>query len=139
MSNTSVSAPIAPTTKDVRAFYVANPTRLSTLSGDAILTVTGRDGKAPRGRLHPDVRADYNTDHKGKFAYAEGTERTQVIEYRRTQPSGRKVKAEARMTDKALREAAVALGLAGPDSRGPLSKAALAGISEALTEGKVTV
>lgn len=89
----------------VRSFYNADPKRLARLSDEARRTVLLVDGKAPKGRLHPEVIEDHNK--RRKVQYVTGA----------TKAAQAKAKAEAT----ALRDQAAAAGFKG--KRGPLPKA----------------
>lgn len=93
----------APTAATVREFFRGNEKRLARLSEAAAATVA----VGARGRLHPQVIANYNRGRKPERQYVLGA------------TSAAKA-AKAAQRD-ALREAGVAVG-----ARGPLSKEALA-------------
>lgn len=119
------------TAADVRSFFAANPARLDALSEAAQKTVRAdADGNFPKGRIHPEARADFNSDHKGKAAYKEGAVRTVELAYVHVQPSGRKVRKTVNLPVEAIR------GLAAENdpnligARGPLSKAAIEAAAE---------
>jgi hypothetical protein len=118
------------TAKDVRSFYAdpANADRLANLSEAAQRTVVVTDGKAPRGRIHPEAREDFNSDRKPSQQYNEGAPKTVTLTYKHTQPSGRKVNKKVAVSEVEART--LAGEVAG--KRGPLSKAALVAAGEAL-------
>lgn len=97
---------VSPTAADVRKFYQSNEKRFSRLPESAQKTVA----PGARGRLAPQVIADYNRGRKTERQYVLG------VSVRTAQ-----ARAEQRA---ALREK----GLAG--ARGPLSKAALASVEK---------
>jgi hypothetical protein len=102
-----VTIPVNPSASDVRAFYNASPARLAKLSEKAALTITGRPGTVGvRGRLHPEVIADFNKGRKSDRQYVAQGNRAKAAQE------------QAKATRKALMDA----GLAG--AKGPLSKAA---------------
>jgi hypothetical protein len=103
-----IVTPVQPTAADVRAFYSANPARVAKFKTDKARHTVA---EGARGRLHPEVIADFNKGRKPERQYVLGR--------------GKAVKAEA----VALREQAVAMG-AG--RRGPLPKA----VREALAQPK---
>lgn len=117
------------TAKNVRAFYAdpANADRLAALSEAAQRTVVATDGKAPRGRIHPEARADFNSDRKPSERYNEGAPKTVRLTYRRVTASGSRPKTVAVAEPKARELAGEVAG-----ARGPLSKAALEAAGEAL-------
>lgn len=119
------------TASDVRKFLSApeNADLFNTLSEAAKRTIVGSEDKAPRGRIHPDARDAFNSVHKGKSAYKEGTPRTVELSYRRKQPSGRTVKATVNLPESAIRGLAAEAGVAVGE-RGPLSKAVLVAAGE---------
>lgn len=89
----------------VRTYFNADPKRLAALDESARKTVEFVDGKAPKGRLHPEAIAVHNK--RRKVQYVTGA----------TKEALATAKAEAT----ALRAAAAEAGFEG--KRGPLPKA----------------
>jgi hypothetical protein len=105
MPSNRIVRPVNPTAAQVRAFVSANPKMLDGLSPEARHTVNNR------GRLHREVIKAYNKGVKPEKQYVLGA-------------SGRAVAAKAAQRAQAA-EKGIAVG-----ARGPLSKAALAALSE---------
>lgn len=110
------------TAADLRAYFNADPKRLATLSDKARKTVEfSAEGKAPRGRIHPEAVKVHN--QRRKVQYVTGATKA-AVESQKSQA-------------KAHREAAKAAGLP-VGSRGPLSNAAKAqvGIAKPTRKGR---
>lgn len=111
------------TAADVRADARANPEKYADLSEAALHTVA----PGARGRIHPDVRAKFNEGRKPSERYSETAPRTIPVTYKHTTKSGSRSKTVYVVESEARALAGDAAG-----KRGPLSKAALVKVSEAL-------